>query len=354
MLTNLAAQGPALSLFPASQRVTFLYYLGRFNFDHCDYFRAHMCLQEAYRQCRPEFTSHRRRILTYWIPSNLMLARFPGPALLQRPEAEDFADIYLPLCNAARTGNFVTFQHAMQRARPYLWARGLYLHLTNLKPLVWRSFTRRIFRLTWTMPHDDAADAAASAMGATAPTAAPTLDFHHVVAAALYVQKLLEGWVPAKPPARRGPPPPHVSSVFIKAVTNSSDGTGGGGGDGAQLVPPPGGPRKLKPAEGLIYGTLKPTADKVEGILASLVYAGLLNGYVARAQQKLGVEGARRFGGDAVRAGWPVPHESIVARLREDHEDMVRRYEAGETPDHPGRFEDVPGWVGDNTVTTWG
>ncbi|KAK4204892.1 hypothetical protein QBC40DRAFT_147985, partial [Triangularia verruculosa] len=146
MFTNLSTSGPALSLYPASQRVTFLYYLGRFNFDNAHYFRAHMCLEEAYRQCHTSFTKHRRQILTYWIPSNILCGRFPSLHLLSRPEAAGFADIFLPICSAVRSGNFVAFHAALNQHRDWLWERGLYLvFLYRLKPLLWRSLTRKTF-----------------------------------------------------------------------------------------------------------------------------------------------------------------------------------------------------------------
>jgi hypothetical protein len=335
MFTNLSTSGPALSLYPASQRVTFLYYLGRFNFDHNHYLRAHMCFEEAYRQCPPAFQKHRRQILTQWVPTNLLLGRFPSRTLLARPEAAGFAEIFLPICEAIRSGNFVAFYRALTHSRDWLWAKGFYLtFLYRLKPLVWRSFTRKTFLLTWKGSVDDSSNKAAS------------LSLEDLVTTASHVQRLLEGYVPAKPPPRATRPPSHVSSLFMKAVTNSAATSSETETDSSPLlVPPPGGPRRLMPSEGLIFGNMKPNLDNVEAVVAGLVYAGLLNGFVARQQKRFAVEGAKRKGGNPVAAGWPNPYESILERFREQHQEALDACDSGENVEPPGELDDVPGWV---------
>jgi hypothetical protein len=329
MFTNLSTSGPALTLYPASQRVTFLYYLGRFNFDQGHYLRAHMCLEEAYRQCLPQFQKHRRQILTYWIPANLLLGRFPSLTLLQRPEAAGFADIFLPICAAIRTGNFVAFHQALALNRDWLWEKGFYLtFLYRLKPLVWRSFTRKTFLLTWQGTAGDASNRA------------PLLSFEDLVTTAGYTQKLLEGYVPAKP-APRAHRPGNINTIFLKAVTNSA----GEADSDSLLVPPPGGPRRLMPSEGLIFGNKKPDVENIESVVAGLVYSGLLNGFIARQQKRFAVEGAKKKGGNAVAAGWPNPYESILERFREAHQEALDACDSGENVEPPGEMDDVPGWV---------
>lgn len=329
MFTNLSTSGPALSLFPASQRVTFLYYLGRFHFDHDHYMRAEKCLAEAYRECLPQFQKHRRQILTYWIPTNLLLGRFPSQALLQRPEAAGFADIFLPICAAIRSGNFVAFYKALDLNLDWLWDKVFYLKfLYRLKPLVWRSFTRRVFLITWQGTAGEGGNRAAS------------LSFEDLATAAGYVQKLLEGYVPAQPAAR--PRPSGVNNLLVKAVTNSAASEADAD---SLLMPPPGGPRRLMPSEGLIFGNQRPTPEKLESVIAGLVYSNLLNGFIARQQKRFAVEGAKKKGGNAVAAGWPVPYESILERAQEAHQEALDACDAGESTDPPGEIDDVPGWV---------
>lgn len=328
MFTNLSTSGPALSLFPASQRVTFLYYLGRFHFDHDHYMRAEMCLAEAYRECLPQFQKHRRQILTYWIPANLLLGRFPSWDLLKRPEAVGFSDIFFPICAAIRSGNFVAFHQALNLNRDWLWDKGFYLtFLHRLKPLVWRSFTRRVFLITW-QGTDGGGNRAAS------------LSFEDLATAAGYVQKLLEGYVPAKPTAR--PHQPNVNKLLVKAVTNSAAGEADAD---SLLMPPPSGPRRLMPSEGLIFGNKRPDPENMESVVAGLVYSGLLNGFIARQQKRFAVEGAKKKGGNAVAAGWPNPYESVLERFQEAHQEALDACDAGEGVDPPGEIDDVPGWV---------
>jgi len=319
MFTNISSMGPALSLYPASQRVTYLYYLGRFYFDCGHFTRAHCCLEEAYRQCPVRFQKHRRLIVTYWIPTNLLLARFPSQALLRRPESAHLGEIFLPICSAIRTGNFIAFQQAMATHLSWLWDKGLYLTLLyRLRPLVWRSFTRKTFMLTYTAPAGD---------GNGNARAAPILDLADVATTASYVQKRLEGYTPAKPTPRERPP--HINSLFMRAVTKNAESAP------STLVPPPGGPRKLRPSEGLICGNLAVDAAAVEGVVAPLVAAGLLSGFVAHSQRKFAIAGTKQMGGDAVAAGWPNPYQSITQRLAEPADDG----EPG--PD----IWEVPAWV---------
>ncbi|KAL2200676.1 hypothetical protein P885DRAFT_28311 [Corynascus similis CBS 632.67] len=336
MFTNISTSAPALSLYPASQRVTFLYYLGRFHFDHGHYWRAEMCLAEAYRQCLPQFQKHRRQILAYWIPANLLLGRFPSWDLLRRPEAAGFADIFVPICASIRSGNFVLFHQALNLNRDWLWGKGFYLtFLYRLKPLVWRSFTRKVFILTWEKTADKAGNRA------------PLLSFEDLVTAAVYVQKLLEGYVPAKSraAAARARSAANVNTLLVKAVTNSAAGDEADMATGSLLVPPQGGPRRLMPSEGLIFGNKRPDLESIESVVAGLVYSGLLNGFIARQQKRFAVEGAKKKGGNAVAAGWPNPYESILERFQEAWQETLDACDAGEAVDPPGALDDVPGWV---------
>ncbi|KAG6024074.1 hypothetical protein E4U41_001865, partial [Claviceps citrina] len=111
LFVNISTLSLPLSLYPASQRVTFLYYLGRFNLSNQHYRRAALCLEQAYLQTPRQLVSHRANLLTYLIPCNMLLGRFPSAALLRRPEAQpQLQAVFLPLCQAVRAGDFVRFQ----------------------------------------------------------------------------------------------------------------------------------------------------------------------------------------------------------------------------------------------------
>ncbi|ROT39447.1 hypothetical protein SODALDRAFT_275484 [Sodiomyces alkalinus F11] len=314
IFTNIATNSPPLALYPAAQRVTFLYYLGRFNLASCHFVRAALCLQEAYVQTPPSLLSHRQRILTYLIPANLILGRLPTQALLSRPEAANFlAPVFDPLAAAVRSGDFVQFQHALEAHEDWLFEKGLLLVLTHrLRPLLWRSLARRTFLLTY----PGAAAAAADDPNAVARKAA-TLDLADLQTVAVYEQRRLQGW---RPPPRRARPP-HVSAVFMRAVANDATST---------LVPPDGGSKRLRPNEGLVWGDAEVTLADVEMVVASLISQGFMHGYVAHSSGRFAVMGATKR--SPVVAGWPTPWLAI----------RERKYHEGEVD-----LDDVPGWVKD-------
>ncbi|TDZ26356.1 PCI domain-containing protein [Colletotrichum sidae] len=312
IFTNISTNSPPLSLYPASQRVTFLYYLGRFNLANCHFLRAALCLEEAYLQIPPALQSHRSLVLTYLVPCNLLLGRLPSPTLLSRPEASQIAHIYHPVCQALRKGDFVLFQHTLAQHEQYLFDKGLLLVLTHrLRPLLWRSLSRKTFLLTYAPGPDDN-----SAGGGGAPSRrAATLDLATLHTAATFLQRKLEGYyVPAA--ARK--PPSNASPAFMQAVSHDAPST---------LVPPAGGPRKLRPNEGLVWGNSPVEMDDVEMNVAALIQLGFMHGYIAHSQGRFAVMGATKK--SPLRAGWPVPWTAVRERQYEDDVDL----------------DDVPGWV---------
>lgn len=323
MLTNINTTGPALSLFPASQQVTYLYHLGRlyFNFQH--FVRANLCFEAAYTKCPPRFLKHRRQIAIYWIPTNLLLGRFPSATLLSRPESAGLDQIYLPICNAIGSGNFIAYYEAMAAVKPWLMQKRLYPFMfERLKTLVWRSLTRKTFLLTYT---------GTSASGNTARAAAPVLQLSDVLALATYTQRRLEGWIPAPRHPAHHKPPPQVNSLFMRAVANSAtDATT------TTLVPPPNGQIKSLPmSEGLNFGNKPVTMESIIGVVAGMVAMGLLTGFISYGQEKFAIEGTKRAGGNPVAAGWPA-----VWRVG------VERWSEGSDGEQGGvNWRVVPGWV---------
>ncbi|KAF4587413.1 PCI domain-containing protein [Ophiocordyceps camponoti-floridani] len=307
---NISASSPPLHLYPASQRVTYLYYLGRYNLSTSHYLRATLCLEQAYLQTPPHLTSHRANILTYLIPCNMLIGRFPSAALLSRAEAHGLRPIFLPLCQAIRSGNFLAFQAHLSANEAWLFEKGLYLSLCHrLRPLLWRSLARKTFLLTYIPPTNDLSRRAA------------TLDLSHLHTAAIYMQRRLQGWLPATSHMIRGRPP-HLNPLLVKAVTknvHAPDAT-------TTLIPPPV-ERRLRPNEGLIWGDAAVSFDDVEMMVASLVQQELMHGFVAHGQARFAIIGAKAKG--PVLAGWPV----VAQAIRE------RRYDESFEPD------EVPGWV---------
>ncbi|KAI9171148.1 PCI domain-containing protein [Paramyrothecium foliicola] len=292
IFVNIETISPPLSLYPAAQRVTFLYYLGRFNFSNSHYQRSALCLEQAYLQTPTQLVSHRTNILTYLIPCNILLGRFPSDALLQRPEAQSLNSVFSPLCQAIRSGDFVQFQRHLAIHESWLFEKGLLLSLTHrLRPLLWRALSRKTFLLTYVPPTDSSSRKAA------------TLDLADLHTTAHYLQKRLEGWVP--------------SSATSAAPAGSST-----------LVPPPQGPQRLRPNEGLVWGNADVSLEDVEMVVASLIQQGLMHGFVAHGQGRFAIIGAKAKGSPLL-AGWP----NVWQTIRE------RRYEEGFD------LDEVPGWV---------
>lgn len=239
-----------------------------------------------------------------------MLGRFPTQGLLSRPEASALAPIFLPIMAAVRKGDFLAFQQAIASYERWLYRRGLLFTLMfRLRPVVWRSFIRRVFLLTYEPPATENS------------RAAPTLNLADILVAATYVQKRLEGYVPTRQQQQK--PAAGTNSFFKMAVTNSAaDAT-------STLVPPPGGKaRKLKPSQGLFWGNLAVTMKEIEGVVAALVAQGLMHGFLAHSSGKFAVMGAKKAGGPLL-AGWPGVARGVVDRLAEEGVDA----------------EEVPSWV---------
>ncbi|KAI1657162.1 hypothetical protein F4813DRAFT_390133 [Daldinia decipiens] len=298
LLTNIMAKSPPLSYYPAAQRVTFLYFLGRFHFNHNHFWRAAQCLQEAYSQTPTRFLKHRRIILTYLIPANFVLGRLPSQALLQRPEAQSMAQCYSQFSLAIRKGDYILFQHTIKQHETWLRSKGFSLYTTlqwRIRPLLWRSLSRQTFLLTYTPPAEgDSRKAAVLKLA----------DFNTTMS---YVQKRLEGYLPAKlaPKGRQS----SVNSYLLKAVSNSA-GTSTGN---STIMPPPGGPKHLAPDEGLLSGNMAVDDLVVENIVASLISQDLLHGYIAHSQGAFAIMGTKQKG-SAVAAGWPTVSEVIDQR----------------------------------------
>lgn len=294
---NITAKSPPLSFYPAAQRVTYLYYLGRFHFVNNHFSHAAQCLEQAYLQTPPRFQKHRQLILTYLIPSKMLLGYLPSRVLLSRPEAAGLAPIFSQFALAVRTGNYPLFQSTLASNKKWLFRAGLLLTLTfRLRPLLWRSLSRRTFLLTYV----------ATPMDPTKPAnKAATLDLTHLLITATYIQRRLEGYLPTEMAPR--PKPPHVNAMFMKAVMNSNNGAGS---EDSTLVPPPGGVKKLRPNDGLVWGNMAVTLEHVEDVVASLVSQGLLHGYVAHQMGRFAIMGAAKKG-SPVAAGWPVVAEVI-------------------------------------------
>ncbi|KAJ5220520.1 hypothetical protein N7468_009724 [Penicillium chermesinum] len=149
MFASISAQSPPLEYFPASQRVTYLYYLGRYLFANNMFYFAKIALQASYNQCHRQAFSQKRLILTYLIPCNIVMGRFPSQRLLHKPEAEGLGQHFEPLCRLIVRGDYLEFRKHLDFSSPtaqWFAKKGLLLTLRNrCEILVWRSLCRKVF-----------------------------------------------------------------------------------------------------------------------------------------------------------------------------------------------------------------
>ncbi|CAL3965300.1 unnamed protein product [Diplocarpon coronariae] len=304
LFTNTANQSPPLGLYPAAQRVTYLYYLGRYHFATGHFYFAQSCLQSAYDQCHAQCIRQRRAIIIHLLSANMILGRFPSQKFMSRPEA-DIVARFLPIAYAIRKGDMIAFKQALGPEagnERFFFHHGVYLQLVSrCEVLVWRSLARRVFLLTYKFPWNPDSKKA------------PTLSLADMVAAVQFCQKLLEGWhKPVDPMTFMQSGRTHPNSQFMKPP---------------DLKPPPQGRKILFAGQGMIFGNKVPDLTNVESILASLVQQGLLHGFISHTQGKFAIIGSKQKGGP-LPAGFPPVWETLRARAEAEN-----------------RTDECPGWV---------
>ncbi|KAI4157071.1 MAG: hypothetical protein L6R39_000785 [Caloplaca ligustica] len=306
-------QSPPLSLYPAAQRTTFLYYLGRYHFANNHFYRAQLALQAAYNQCHRQATRQRRLILIYLITSNMILGRFPKPPIYQRPEARGLRERFEPLCHAIAKGDIASFRKQTDIDNPstswFLHWRIL-LQITNrCEVLVWRSLARRTFLLSGNR-------------GDAANKKAPTLSLEDVLTLATFLEKRALGIEPketnsngttAKIDERQ-----HTNSIFIFPPTPAET--------------PPAKDDEEELPNGYVDEDLLdtvdppgpdlPTMETVESMIASLVDQDLLHGFVSHGQKRFAITGAKNA--SPLQVGFPNVWTTISAKMDDEVPGWVR------------------------------
>ncbi|KAK4545144.1 hypothetical protein LTR36_003695 [Oleoguttula mirabilis] len=271
---NIYNLSPPLSAYPKRERVTYLYYLGRFLFGNSHFYRAQLALQYAYDEApaRPECARQRRHILVYLIASNIILGRFPSDALLNRPEAHGLRERFLPLCFAIQEGNLGAFRQHLAFDGPnadwFLHFRILLQLRNRCEPLVWRSLVRKTWLLNGTRPLPE-----------SKVTPQTTLD--------------------------------DLVTAFTWASNHGAPGTN-------DYTDPD--------FHGVDYGDTggdSIDATAVESKLSSLIDQGLLNGFIAHKQAKFAITGVKAKGGDVLAAGFPQPWGVLKGKAERFGEDEV-------------------------------
>ncbi|KAL8655930.1 MAG: hypothetical protein Q9210_000568 [Variospora velana] len=301
-------QSPPLSLYPAAQRTTFLYYLGRYHFANNHFYRAQLALQAAYDQCHRQATRQRRLILIYLIASNMILGRFPKAHTYQRPEARDLREKFEPLCHAIAKGDIESFRRLTDINHPsaswFLHWRIL-LQITNrCEVLVWRSLARKTFLISGNL-------------GDAANKKAPTLDLDDVLIVATLLEKRALGIEPKNNTAndsehRQSEGRTHTNSIFIFPPTPADT--------------PPAKEDEDELPDGYIDPDLLdfvdppgpdlPTSETVESTIASLVDQDLLHGFISHGQRRFAITGAKNA--SPLQVGFPNVWATITSKMDEE------------------------------------
>lgn len=278
---NIYQQSPPLALFPAPQRVTFLYYLGRYHFTNNHFFRAQLALQESFNQCRKTDSTQRRQILIYLIASNIILGRFPKQQIWVLPEAAQLRDKFEPICIAIKQGNINSFRQLMDihgdHAGWFIHKRILLQLYNRCEVLIWRSLARRTFSL-------------AGSVGDASRRAPPTLALQDLLTVAIYLEREAKDRTSIRRTRAK-----HTNSIFLSSKDSDQD-TDQASAEDSYVDPDLAG--AVEPVEQLF-----PTMEDIESIVASLVEQDFLHGFMAHSSHRFAITGARNA--PALQVGFP-------------------------------------------------
>jgi nuclear mRNA export protein PCID2/THP1 len=305
---SIDAQSPPLSYYPAAERVTYLYYLGRYHLANNHFLRAQRVLQSAYDECHRQFIGHKRLILIYLVASNICLGRFPSAAQLSRPEAVDVQQRFMPLCHIIRSGDLGLFHQYLDlnsESGRWFLHRSILLQLQNrCEILVWRSLIRRCFLLNGFKGEEKKV---------------PFLRLNNVLCAARWT--LNRQKVGDSLGALGSYHKEHVDPEFA-GMDEAIRETG------------------FDPETGLYHDEYighdvaeddepeSPTMSEVESVVLSLIQQGLLGGFALHSNPRFAIPGSQAKGGP-LKAGFPEVWSVVKTRDVESH---------------------IPGWVDEQSV----
>ncbi|KAG8528170.1 uncharacterized protein KY384_007087 [Bacidia gigantensis] len=324
---NIYQQSPPLALFPASQRVTYLYYLGRYLFANNHFYRAQLALQAAYDQCYKQSLSQRRSILIYLITSNIILGRFPSPVLWQQQVALGLQEKFQPICTAIAKGDLASFRKLTnvesEQASWFLQKRILIQISNRCEIQVWRSLARRTFLLS-------------GSIGDAANKIAPTMGLQDMLTLAVYLEKKAldqqqigletSSFVNGGPGQAK-----HTNSIFM--VGNNTNDNQQRSARTGYVDPDLERAIELEPS-------LLPTLELVESIAASMVEQDLLHGFLSHSSHRFAITGAKSAA--PLQVGFPKVWDVIKAKANMEVPGWVKEDKNAPSA-MPGRFG--PGMV---------
>jgi hypothetical protein len=303
IFNNIDNSSPPLHIYPPAERVTFLYYLGRYHFGNASFYPAQLVLQEAWDNC---YTHHnclnqRRLILVYLVASNIILGRFPTESIYQLEEAYGFREAFKPITEAIRKGDLETFHRIthLDLTHPtsdFLLHYGIFYQIGNYcEVLVWRSLARKVFVLTGQL------GAAGTSAEGKKETKASSIDLDALLHAFRYLDRRAKIKNPAMAAQDQGPGRRNFGHLFFDHESTSK----------STYIDP-----DFEGVEGLVPYNHEYDLLEIESICGSLVTQGFLNGYISEKSNKIAVSGVNKPGG--VRNGFPPPWEVIRSINKDD------------------------------------
>ena len=335
MFVSIDNQSPPLSFYPASQRVTYLYHLGRYHFANNHFYRAQVALQEAYNSCLRSALKQRRLILIYLISANICLGRFPSQALLGRSEAQDLAQYFVPICRLIARGDIVEFREWLDVQSPqaaWFLRHRILLQLRNrCEVLVWRSLIRKVFKSSGYFP----------AQGAKG---IPFLRFANIQAAVQWLARRHHS-MPLQQitgNAMFAPTQPSLPEITVHdddfaGIAEAAAEAGFDLESGTYLD------EASKENHGYAVKELddeaisslgNTTIAEIESIVASLIQQGFLNGFITHENPRFAIPGAQ---GQPLARGFPPIWQTIESKARDEFD---------------GVNVTVPGWVREEKRST--
>lgn len=269
IFTTIRNNSPLLAAYPKRERVTYLYYLGRYWFQNNHFHRAQLALHEAYNESpiNERAIRQRRHILVYLITCNIIMGRFPSNDIFQRPEAQGLRERFMPIMQAIRSGNLALFRQYLDLDGPnapwFLHFRILLQLRNRCEVLVWRSLIRKVWILNGTRFE-------------TGVKAAPLVGINDLVLVFRYLERQAQ------------------KAQEVAYIDPDLDGDEESDEDPDALLS---------------------TLASLESILSSLVSQGFLRGFIAHRMQKFVFSGVKQAGGDVLAAGFPLPWKVIQSKV---------------------------------------
>jgi|TARA_R110002003_G_scaffold433_11_gene19778 hypothetical protein len=300
---NIMNSSPPLRIYDAAERVTFLYYLGRYNFANTQFYAAQLVLQEAWDHCyaHRDCYKQRRSILIYLVASNIILGRFPTENVYRLEEARGFREVFTPIAQAVRKGDLEAFRRitSLDCTHPsadFLLHHRIFYQIGNYcEVLVWRSLARRVFLLT-----GEQGIATVNADGLQEQKAS-SLDLHALLHAFRFLECRAKIKNAAMAAQDQGPGRRNFGHLFFdhESTTKST------------YIDP-----EFAGVEGLVPYNHETDLLEIECICGSLITQGLMNGYISRKSMKVALSGGSKAG--SLSRAFPKPWDVIKSMNSDD------------------------------------